>query len=238
MDTPTEMDPSLHWLPLLLQSADALFPTGAYAHSFGFEECVRLEIVHDEATLAKFLAEQAAPALERLDLPYLRFTHEGVMAHDFGLIAAIDEEIGASKPARESREASVSLGLRRLRALQGILPAEPRLAACGRAIASGRFAGHHVTICAFQAAVAGVPLTAALAAYFYQSLAAVAGAALKLIRIGQDGVQRALRLAASDAPGAVERSLRVKRRNAGSFNPLLEIASMRHERAHERLFIS
>ena len=38
-----------------------------------------------------------------------------------------------------------------------------------------------------------VPLRAALAAYFYQSLAAICAAALKLIRIGQDGCQRVLR---------------------------------------------
>jgi urease accessory protein len=228
----------LAWLPLLLQTADALFPTGAYAHSSGFEECVRLELVRDEMTLRNFLLEQTTPALEHFELPYLRFTYDSILAHDYGTLATLDQEIGASKLPRENREASIRLGLRRLSALQGIFPDEPRLAACGRAVAISRLAGHHVTICAFQAVIAGVPLKAALAAYFYQSLAACAGAALKLIRIGQDGVQRALRVAVAEATGVVERSLLVPRANAGWFNPLLEIASMRHERAVERLFIS
>ena len=99
-------------------------------------------------------------------------------------------------------------------------------------------AGHQAVICGVQAAVAGVPLEAALGAYYYQAVAAACGASLKLIRIGQDGVQRALRAAAELAPAAIARSLAVARDEAGWFNPILEIASMRHERAGERLFIS
>src|SRR4051812_34213231 len=52
----------LEWLPFLLQTADALFPTGAYAHSLGFEESVRLGFVRDEASLRRFLLEQIIPA--------------------------------------------------------------------------------------------------------------------------------------------------------------------------------
>src|SRR6202044_1705518 len=74
MDTATESRiEELSWLPFLLQTADALFPTGAYAHSLGFEEIVRLGVVQDEGTLRDFLLRQVAPAQERLELPYLRF---------------------------------------------------------------------------------------------------------------------------------------------------------------------
>ena len=54
MDTATksriEGIEELPWLPFLLQTADALFPTGAYAHSLGFEEIVRLDVVRDESS--------------------------------------------------------------------------------------------------------------------------------------------------------------------------------------------
>jgi len=59
-----------------------------------------------------------------------------------------------------------------------------------------------------------------------------------LMRIGQEGCQRALRAACAGAEGVIVRSLAVLRSDAGCFNPMLEIASMRHERANERLFIS
>src|SRR5882757_8652611 len=64
------------WLPQLLQTTDSIFPTGSYAHSFGFEELAGLGLVHNAETLANFLRQQIVPALEHLELPYLRFAHE------------------------------------------------------------------------------------------------------------------------------------------------------------------
>jgi urease accessory protein len=47
-----------------------------------------------------------------------------------------------------------------------------------------------------------------------------------------------LRAAAATADASIAASLVVSKCDAGWFNPLLEIASLRHERADERLFIS
>lgn len=225
---------NLEWLPFLLQTSDALFPTGSYAHSLGFEEIVRLGLVKDEASLGAYLHEQIIPAQQQHELPYLRFACAAENLEDR---CALDAEISAWKLARESREASAQLGGRRLRALRTISPA-PELAEFEAAIQSGRASGHHLVVCGLQARIAGLPLEAALATYFYQSLAAICAAALKLIRIGQDGCQRVLRTGCAEGNAVVAASLAVRREDAGWFNPLLEIASMRHERAFERLFIS
>ena len=228
----------MDWLPLLLQTSDALFPTGAYAHSLGFEEIVRLGLAHDEPSLREFLTEHVLPALASFELPYLRFANHAALADDLPMLIELDAEVGAAKLARETRDASAQLGVRRLKALRVILPDDEQLTSCERAVGTGQMAGHHVIICGVQAAALGLPLEAALGVYTYQSLAAVSGASLKLIRIGQEGVQRALRAATLAAPAAVARSLSASRDEAGWFNPLLEIASMRHEHAGERLFIS
>ncbi len=222
------------WLPFLLQTADALFPTGAYAHSLGFEEAVRLGVVRDEATLLRFLQQQIAPAQEHHELPYLRFAFE---AASLAELCAVDREIDAWKLAAEARFASAQLGTRRLAALRRIADGA-ELTGFAEAVAAGRARGHHLVVCALQARAGSIPLAAALATYFYQSLAAVCAAALKLIRIGQDGCQRALHCAVADADAIITRSLAISRRDAGWFNPMLEIAAMRHARADERLFIS
>src|SRR5580658_3942395 len=70
------------WLPFLLQTGDPLFPTGAYAHSLGLEEMVRLGVVRDEATLLDFFRGQIIPALARFELPHLRFAREAAIAGD------------------------------------------------------------------------------------------------------------------------------------------------------------
>ena len=227
----------LAWLPFLLQTSDALFPTGAYAHSLGFEESVRLGVVRDEASLGNFLHEQIIPAQQQQELPWLGFAHAAARDGHLAELRRIDLEISAWKLAAETRAASAQLGTRRLKALRAIHDA-PLLAAFETLIATRASPGHNLTICGLQAALERIPLEAALTAYFYQSLAAICAAALKLIRIGQDAIQRALRAATAAAPRVVRASLAVARADAGWFNPLLEIAALRHERAGERLFIS
>jgi urease accessory protein len=219
------------WLPFVLQTADALFPTGAYAHSLGFEEMVRLGAVRDEATLREFLLLQIVPAMEHFELPMLR----DAICADLARLVALDRELDAWRLPREAREASVQLGVRRLKALRKISDA-PALAEFEQCIEAGEARGHHLVVCGLQAAVEQVPEAVAMTVYFYQALAAICSAALKLLRIGQDGCQRALRTACLEAESAVRGALTVTQ--PGWFNPMLEIAAMRHARAEERLFIS
>jgi urease accessory protein len=222
------------WLPMLLQTTDAFFPTGAYAHSLGFEELLRLCEVRDEAGLRELVDSHVLPVLMHQDLPYLRFAHQ---AAEGRALWEIDREISAWKVARELREASIQVGRRRLAALRAVADCDGYRNLV-RAIETGEAAGHHLTVCAVQALAEGAPLAAALTAYLYQSVAGLCSAALKLIRIGQEGCQRVLRHALTQAKRVVEASLLVEREEAGWFDPLLEIASMRHEFANERLFIS
>jgi urease accessory protein len=234
---PSASGASFAWLTAFLQTSDALFPTGAYAHSLGFEEIVRLGSVRDEATLKDFLLRQIAPALAHQELPYLRYAFEAAALGDLPELCALDREISAWKLARETRDASVQIGVRRLRALQAITGAS-LYSAFDQCLQRGEARGHHLIVCAVQAVTEGIPLQAALHAWHYQTTAAICSAALKLIRIGQDGCQRALRAAAGRAEQTIADSLAVARHEAGWFNPLIEIASMRHEFAEERLFIS
>ena len=224
----------MNWLPALLQTSDALFPTGAYAHSLGFEEYARLASVRDENGLRTFVDEHLLPALAAQELPYLRFAHA---ADGLASLCEIDREISAWKLAREIREASTRVGRRRLAALR-VVNDQPRYRELADAIARGEAHGHHLTVCAVQAVAEGFPLDVALIAYFYQTIGGVCSAALKIIRIGQDACQRVLRHALASAEETIRASLAVERDDAGWFDPLLEIAAMRHEFANERLFIS
>jgi urease accessory protein len=232
---PSETFAIAAWLPALLQTSDPLFPTGAYAHSLGLEEIVRLGGVRDEASLGTFLSAQLMPQLQWVDLPYLRFAIEA--AHCVEALSAIDQEIDAWKLALEARSSSCQIGTRRLAALRTTSD-DPRLLAYTAAIKNGHAHGHHLCACALQALLQHTPLEAALLVYGYQTLAGACMAALKLIRIGQDGCQRVLTNALRSLPDAVSLSHLVKRQEAGCFSPLLEIASMRHAFANERLFIS
>lgn len=196
---------------------------------------VRLGVVSNEKTLELFLIEHLVPSLEMQDLPYLRFAMEA--APDLSELCSLDCEIHAWKIAKETREASIQIGRRRLKALRTISD-DPLLAAFEAQIEQGNAFGHHICVSAIQAVTQQFPLTAALGVYAYQSLAGACAAAPKLIRIGQDGCQRVLTKAVQQLPATLSESLPIQRERAGCFSPMLEIASMRHAYANERLFIS
>src|SRR5688572_14840481 len=77
-DSPAHDAALVTWLPMLLQTTDALFPTGAYAHSLGFEELLRLCGVRDEVGLRELVDTHVLPVLMHQDLPYLRFAYQTV----------------------------------------------------------------------------------------------------------------------------------------------------------------
>jgi urease accessory protein len=223
------------WLPALLQFSDAAFPTGAYAHSYGLEEIVRQREVHDEDSLLEFLREHVLPALTQVDLPLVREARAAALAGDREDLACIDRLAGALRIPRELREASLQTGRRRLAILIRLRPA-PGLETLNQIALEDPLAGHHSIV--WGVSSVSIPVSASLVAYFYHSVSCLCTAAPKLIRIGQEGTQRVLTACLGEAKRCVACALEVPRDQIGWFDPVLDIASMRHEIACERLFIS
>ncbi|GAT31819.1 urease accessory protein [Terrimicrobium sacchariphilum] len=222
-------------LAFLLQTSDATFPTGSYAHSLGMEEMVQQGRVHDEVTLRGFLSDHVIPAAAHIDLPLVAEAHRAVERDDIEDLLAVDHLSGALRPARELRAASLQTGRRRL-AMLAAVSSVPIIRAYQDRAAGDAAIGHHASV--WGAACSGLPVKAALTAYLYQSLAGYCAAAPKLIRIGQEGIQRVLTAALGGAMPAVDQALSVARAEIGWFDPVVDIASMWHEISDERLFIS
>ncbi len=229
-------------MPALLQTSDSLFPSGAYAHSGGLETLVELGLVKDAPSLTAFLRGRVVPALERCELPYLRFARASAVCGDTDDLAALDREYGAAKLPREIREASARIGVQRLRTLLKVMPGQENpggvAAKFQTLVECGDAAGHAAIVCGIQAAWLNAPAAAASTAYFYGSVSGYCSAALKLIRIGQEGCQTALADTLTLAERTVRASGEVSREDAGWCDPGWEIAAARHERAFARLFIS
>ena len=148
----------------------------------------------------------------------------------------LDAQYAALRAARESRAASARIGTRRLATWLKVRPGDPALTALQTAIEAGRLDGHHVIV--FPTILRAAPLEIVLTAYAHQTLAGLCTAALKLIRIGQEGTQRALAGALAEVAPRLSEAAAIPVSAAGWFDPLTEIASARHETAFSRLFIS
>jgi urease accessory protein len=223
------------WLARLLQVNDSAFPTGGYAHSYGFEQIVRFGLVHDAESMLHYLEHHLWPTLIHFELPVVRFAQEAALRDDEVDLVALDACVDATKTARELREASRSTGRQRLHAL-GENNASPILNRFALAVQEGRSHGHHTVV--YGIGLAALPQQAVLTSWAFQSLSAVCLSAPKLLRIGQNAAQRVLTNLLSPMEENVALALAVDRDELGWFDPLVEIASMQHEIAYERLFIS
>ena len=218
-------DPTL-WL---LQANDSSYPSGAYAHSFGLEELVESGVISNAADLERFLEFQVLPALLTFEIPMFASAHRAAARQDIETLRALDAELDAWRIPHETREASRRIGSQRLDLL-AVLDDSPFIAAFRNACPRG----HQLVVTAIELATA--PAADAARAFAYQAIASLTAASMKLIRIGQTACQRILRRILGLLGTRIDAALSAT--PDGWFNPLLEIASLRHARSHARLFIS
>ncbi|MSU48712.1 MAG: hypothetical protein EXS37_06390 [Opitutus sp.] len=91
---------------------------------------------------------------------------------------------------------------------------------------------------ALEGRVLGAPLPAVLACINYATLAALLAAAMKLLRLGQNGSQSLLTEALAAVPAMIAAAEATPPDEIGWFNPWLDIAAARHETANARMLIS
>jgi urease accessory protein len=215
----------------LQQLTDSALPTGAFAHSLGFETYIDAGVVRDEAGFGEWLSAFVSQSLSYSDGLAIRFLYEGVD------VLELDALLSASLLPRQVREASVKMGLRLLEIGGEVFPSA-ELASYRELVSGGRAAGHQPLAFAVVARSLGEPLPEALAAYLFATVTSLTQNAVRAIPLGQNAGQRLLRQAADDVAAAVERIAHLTPDDFGAVTPGLEISQMRHERQRARMFMS
>ncbi|WP_193213030.1 urease accessory protein UreF [Luteolibacter marinus] len=219
------VDPML-WL---MQANDSQYPSGAYAHSYGLEELVEAGVVTDAGGLEQFLESQILPALLTFEIPYFAQAHAAAGQDDGARLLELDAELDAWRLPAETRDASRRIGSQRLALLRQLAPS-PLV----EELAAARPFSHHLVVTAIE--LAALPVSHAARAFGFQTVTGFATASMKLMRLGQTACQGIIRRSLDRLGGEIDSAL--CHPGDGWFNPLLEIASLRHARAHSRLFIS
>jgi len=215
----------------LQQLCDSALPTGAFAHSLGFETYVDAGVISDEGSFGVWLGAFVSQSLSYSDGLAIRSLYEGV---DVG---EVDSLLSASLLPRQVREASVKMGLRLLEIGGEVFPSA-ELGLYRDLVSQGRAAGHQPLAFAVVARSLGVPLQEALAAYLFATVTSLTQNAVRAIPLGQNAGQRLLRQAADDFAAAIERIPHLTSDDFGAVSPGLEISQMRHERQRARMFMS
>lgn len=225
------------WLAGVLHVSDTFYPTGAYAHSFGLEGLTHEGVVHDRESLRRFLAEHVLPALSRTDLPIAGWAWDAAGEEpDFARLRELCFLASAMRGAREPRDASEAIGRQRLD-LAAMLHGGIARTFNERAVAEG-WPRPACVAAAIEGRVLGAPREAVLVGLIYAAVAGAIAAAVKLLRLGQNAVHTLLAELLAQTPRWLAQAAALAPGELGSFNPWLDIAAARHERADFRLFIS
>ena len=206
----------------LLQITDRSFPTGSFVHSHGLEWLLKRGPVGLEESLRMRLREQLA----RFELVFVVHAYE-LSPGD------LDERFHSMVLARESREASMQVGRQLLRNAVDLFEI-PRL----KEVAEGLPYAHHPVAFGIVAGALGIPVRTALVTYAFQAVRGQISAAQRLSRLGQGEAQRMLHGLKPEIERAADTALSYPLEEAAPFTPLLDIASMAHERMDVRLFVS
>ncbi|WP_404422857.1 urease accessory protein UreF [Nibricoccus sp. IMCC34717] len=220
-----------------LQMNDAFYPTGAYSHSHGLEGLIEAGSVRDRTTLREYCLVSLLPSLARLELPLVRHAYDALGAADWAKLGGLCELSSALRATREARQASEAIGRQRI-ALLVSLRTCPMAAEFERRAGEASWPRPAAIAAALEARSVGVPLESAFASVLYGASSSAVSAAMKLLRLGQNGGQTLLAEMLALAPGVFTEALQVGIDEIGWFNPWLDIASARHEHAAARLFIS
>lgn len=231
----TNTDPA--WLCGLLQLGDTFYPTGSYAHSFGLEGLVAEGVVRDRETLRQFLITSALPALRQAELPLVIHGWNALGLPEWTRVAELSRLSSALKSAREARFAADNIGRQRVELVAKLRGHPLAVEFLQRSQAEG-WPFSPALAAALEARVLGAPLEAAQASVFYANIAGLLAAAMKLLRLGQNGCQTLLTEMLGHAGEAMAAAQQVPAEEIGWFNPWLDIAAARHEHADARLFIS
>ncbi len=221
----------------LLQFADGLFPAGAYAHSFGLEYCVQSGEISDAAGVQDFLRVHLESSVAPTDAVAVVCASRAAKAGDLATCLALDERLDAMKTAAELRDASRQMGRQTLR-VANHFSTHALLADFSEAVAKDITPGHHPVIVGMIGGVMKWPEREMLSAYLYSASAALVGATLRLMPLGQLAGQGILWKIKPLIEKLAENAHEKTQEDMWSFAPTLEIASMRHALLDARLFRS
>jgi urease accessory protein len=210
------------------------YPIGAFSYSSGIEWAVETGDITDAATLEHWLAVMLADGSGFCDAVFFVHAHRAVGQSDDGALRMVAELAAAFAPSKERHLETRAQGHAFLETTRAAWPTP----ALDRLLAIW----DETIVLPLAVAVAcaghGIGVEPALQAYLHALAANLVSAGVRLVPLGQTDGQRVLAALEPIVAATAERALATALDDVGSAAFRADLASMRHETQHTRLFRS
>ena len=213
------------------------FPVGAFTYSHGLEFAVEMNQVSDYDGLTHWVDGILRFGSGRVDSSFFRAAYEAQSSCDMTALSLIMERAYAQRGSAELILESTTQGRAFIDTLVKVWP-EARLQAWHDRLAVDRCEPPYPIAVAVAAAIAAVPLEAALITYLHSFASNLVSAGLRLIPLGQTDGQRAMAHLEHRIIDSARAAVVRDPEDFGAAAVMVDWMSMQHETQYTRLFRS
>ena len=210
------------------------YPVGAFSYSSGIEWAVETGDISDAATLQCWLTVMIGNGGGFCDAVLFLHAYRAVEENNATALCAVSELAAALAPSKERFLETTAQG----RAFLDVTQAAWPCAALTRLTKTWQGPLAYPIVVGVTAAGHKIALEPALTAYLYAMAANLVSAGVRLVPLGQTDGQRVLAALEPLMAATAKRALATPLDDIGSAAFRADIASMRHETQHTRLFRS
>ncbi len=221
----------------LFQIHDSAFPIGSYTQTYGMETYIQEDVIRTKEDLITYCTSFLFQNLVRGDAILIQEAYAAAQEKDVEQLLYLEQLCGAMKLAKESRDASVTLGRQFIRTVSP-LGTDDFLVKWKDRIDSKAIKGHYAVLYGIYSATTGVSAHHAVMTYLFASLNGLVQNAVRAVPFGQTTGVQAMYELIDPVTKAAELVAALTLDDISNNALGIELASMKHEYLFSRLFIS